>query len=384
MQLIPHLLPFFNATFDLNYHSKSWRLSTTVVLQKPDKPDYSLAKAYHPIVLLETIAKVLSSCVAVTLQYHTEQEGLLPNTHFGGWLGRTAIDALQMIMSFIKDAWRWKEVAMALFLDVKGAFPSVCVEKLVHNMRMRGVPKVIADWTYAKLKGWQMVIMFDGFTSRAQAIDDGCNQGDPLSVLYYLFYNADLVGISDGQKKELTIAYINDVTLLTSAKTFKQIHNMLCDMFSREGGASEWSKSHSSDFELDKLKMMGFTRWRRAHHFKKGKTTCEQRQLLHIWDTVVAPSQTHKLLGVVFDEELCFQEHNAYMVAKGTSWVCQLRQLSRPSMGMLMVRVQQLYKAVAISKMLYGCKLMNVPVRMKPGSKKKSGSMGYIKKLARV
>lgn len=41
---------------------------------------------------------------------------------------------------------------MALFLDVKGAFSSICVECLVHNMKAREIPKEYADWTYAKLK----------------------------------------------------------------------------------------------------------------------------------------------------------------------------------------------------------------------------------------
>lgn len=104
--LTPQLLPIFNATFELNYHSEKWRLTTTVVLWKPDKTDYSLAKEYRPIALLEMIAKVLASCVASVLQLHTEKEGLLPNTHFGGRPGRNTTDALHMMTAFIKNTWR--------------------------------------------------------------------------------------------------------------------------------------------------------------------------------------------------------------------------------------------------------------------------------------
>lgn len=169
-----------------------------MVLRKPDKPDYTLAKAYWPITLLETIAKVLSSCIASVLQFHTEKKGLLPNTHFGGRPGRTGVDALQLMTSFIKDAWRRKEVVTALYLDVKEAFPSICIERLVHNMRKRGIPKQYTDWTYTKLKGCRTVLSFNDFISVAQVINDGCDQGDPLLALYYLFYNADLAGLSEG------------------------------------------------------------------------------------------------------------------------------------------------------------------------------------------
>ena len=39
-ELIPHLLPLFRATFDLDFFPKQWKTARTVVLKKPNKPDY--------------------------------------------------------------------------------------------------------------------------------------------------------------------------------------------------------------------------------------------------------------------------------------------------------------------------------------------------------
>jgi hypothetical protein len=118
--LVPCLLPIYNVLLNLGHGPAKWKLSSTIVLRKPGKPDYSLAKVYRPIVLLETMSKVLSSCVADSMQYHTEKQKLLPNTHFGGRPGRTAIDAPQLMTTFIKDSWRRGEVTTALFLVSKG------------------------------------------------------------------------------------------------------------------------------------------------------------------------------------------------------------------------------------------------------------------------
>ena len=41
-----------------------WRESTTVIIRKPGKPDYSVPKAYRPIALLNTTAKLLSALIA--------------------------------------------------------------------------------------------------------------------------------------------------------------------------------------------------------------------------------------------------------------------------------------------------------------------------------
>jgi hypothetical protein len=82
--IVPHMAPIFRATFTLKVYPNEWKCSSTIVLRKPGRPDYSVPKAYRPITLLDTMAKLLSSCVADDLMYIAEQHGLLPATHFGG------------------------------------------------------------------------------------------------------------------------------------------------------------------------------------------------------------------------------------------------------------------------------------------------------------
>ena len=122
--LVPHLGPIYRATFTLGAYPSEWKVTSTITLHKPGKPDYTLAKAYCPITLGECLAKVLSSCIAETLVHHTMQLCLLPDMHFGRLPGWSTTDALHLVVKFIKDAWRRGEVVSALFLDVKGAFPS--------------------------------------------------------------------------------------------------------------------------------------------------------------------------------------------------------------------------------------------------------------------
>ncbi|KAA1478016.1 hypothetical protein DENSPDRAFT_787504, partial [Dentipellis sp. KUC8613] len=58
-QIINYLYYIFEATFALNVYYDPWREFTTVVLRKPNKPRYDLAKAYRPIALLNTTCKLL-------------------------------------------------------------------------------------------------------------------------------------------------------------------------------------------------------------------------------------------------------------------------------------------------------------------------------------
>jgi len=97
----------------------------TIVVRKPGKPNYTKPGAYRPIALINTIAKILSACVTEDLTNMAELCQLLPANHFGCHPGWTTTNSLHYVAKHTKDAWRKGEVISALFLDIKGTFPSV-------------------------------------------------------------------------------------------------------------------------------------------------------------------------------------------------------------------------------------------------------------------
>jgi hypothetical protein len=133
--LVPYLAPLFRATNTLNYYPQEWSLMETLILKKPGKPDYTSPSAWRPIVLSDGMARLLNSCQTEDIVTMCEKYNLLPVNHFGARPGRTTTDSIHMHTKIIKDAWRKGQVASTLFLDVKGAFPSVDTKRLFHNMR---------------------------------------------------------------------------------------------------------------------------------------------------------------------------------------------------------------------------------------------------------
>ena len=105
-----------------------------VVLRKPEKPNYSILKAYKPITLLNTLAKLLSAVIVEQLMFYAEKHSLLPLNHFEGRAKRTASDAVHLLVHRIENEWRKGKVVSVLFLDIKGAFPNTVNEQLIHNL----------------------------------------------------------------------------------------------------------------------------------------------------------------------------------------------------------------------------------------------------------
>jgi len=64
------------ASIRLGHFPKPFKHTTTVVLRKPSKPDYTKVKAYRPIALENTLGKIMESIMAENLSYITETHEL--------------------------------------------------------------------------------------------------------------------------------------------------------------------------------------------------------------------------------------------------------------------------------------------------------------------
>ena len=114
---------------------------------------------------------------------------------------------------------------------------------------------------------------FDSFTSDLIAIDNGIVQGDPLSMLLYLFYNTDI--ITSPKKEEAMIAYVDDASYYAEGTGFEEAYNQLYNMVNREGGGYEWLDQHNSRFETSKMVIVGFLHRWKTDPLRLGKTIPE-------------------------------------------------------------------------------------------------------------
>src|SRR6266481_5586537 len=377
-----YLLRIFKATFTLGTYSNRWREWDTIVLRKPGKPCYDVPKAHRPIALMNTIGKLLSTVVAEDLVHMCEKHSLLPDNHFGGHPGCCMTDAMHLMVHRIKGAWWCNKVAAVIFLDVEGMFPNAVMTRLLHNMRMWRVPESYILFIEQLLTGHHTRLKFDRYTSDWMDVDNGIVQGDPLSMVLYLFYNVDL--LTTLHKKELKIGYIDDVNFLVEGDDFDKAYARLSDMMSREGGGFDWSRDHNLRFELSKLTLVGFSRRCMLDAQRPGKMMPVPRPSLTLGDTTVMPDTSHKFLGVLLDQELRWREQAERVVARATKWALGARRLARPAMGISLRLMRQLYQAVALPCFTYAADVWFTPVTRDIVGGKARGSAGAVRRLASV
>lgn len=352
--LIPILTPLFNSLLRLQFHPTEWRNSTTVVLRKPGKPDYSLPKAYRPIALQDTLSKVIESVIARRLSTWAEQYGLLPATHFGGRPGRTTTDAVLTLTHFIKDAWRRGEVVSTLFLDISQAFPSVSHPRLIYNLRKRRIPTTILSWLESFLSDRYTTLTFDDYTSAPLPASVGIPQGSPLSPILYLFYSADLLDIfgthQSRNKKEIALGFIDDTALAVRGPSVRHNINALTKVAPK---LETWSHTHACRFDIPKFQLIHFTRSPTLYHPLP----------LTIGSHTVQPSQCVKYLGISIDRQLRWHNHIEATIAKGSNTILAISRLTSPAIGMPLQYARQLYRSIVLPKITYGLVVWYEPTR---------------------
>ena len=95
--IAPSLACLFDACYKQGYHPKLFKKANTVVLKKPGKDNYSDAKSYRPIALLDTIGKILEEIVAKRLSDIAEANNFLPKNQMGARRNRSTETALELL-----------------------------------------------------------------------------------------------------------------------------------------------------------------------------------------------------------------------------------------------------------------------------------------------
>src|SRR6266481_7687843 len=116
-------------------------------------------------------------------------------------------------------------------------------------------------------------LKFDGYMSDWMSVDNCIVQGDPLSMLLYLFYNAGL--LVTPKKGEAKLAYMDDTNFYAEGDDFDDVYDSLRGMMEREHRGQEWSRAHNSRFEPSKMALVGFSRHRVKDPQRPGKTIPE-------------------------------------------------------------------------------------------------------------
>lgn len=236
-----------------------------------------------------------------------------------------------------------RKSASLLLLDVRGAFDNVSRLRLLHNLRRCRVDhRMIAliD-SFLILRDRSTILKLQEYTAPSVPIETGSPQRSPLSLMLYLFYNADLIKACRTGDSE-AVGYVDDAFILATGpsaakncKTLKAIHRK----------AEDWARKHGSQFAPAEYELVHFTR----------DPSLSTTHALRLPNAAIKASRSCRYLGIHMDSRLRWDHHREAMEAKATKRLSALSRLASSTRGTGLINLRQVYRAMVVPQMLYGC-----------------------------
>lgn len=196
---------------------------------------------------------------------------------------------------------------------------------------MLGIPQDITECLCCRLAQRTTTLHFDGFMSAIFGVDNGLDQGDPLSVILYIIYNTPLLNISLPARRAAMLLFVDNAAIITTGATFSTTHTLLADIMEKDGGVLDWARLHNCSFGIEKFQLLD-----------TGRRHGDIRVPLVLGQQSIPSRPSAKFLGVTVDNQLQWKEQGAAALRKGQAWVGQICRLSQTTKGVSRAHMRQL------------------------------------------
>lgn len=363
------------AAFKTGHHPFVWRQARGVVIPKPGKDDYSKAKSFRTISLLNVMGKVLERVVADFLNDHMESRGGFHPGQFGGRRRLGAPDAVARMVMHVQRVWKRGQMAGLLCMDIKGAFPTTNAAVLQSVLKDQETPDNIVKWVGSFMSQRTVGMEIDGELGTLIEYRSGLPQGSPTSPVLFNVLMSDMARFVEKKISQknirhstpppswvpgsrectndqiLHLSYLDDVAWVVGAKSSRELSNKMTEC---ANWTMEWGRSAGVIFEEDKTEVLVFAGPRR--------TTRKELERTYVTvGTTKIPLETKPIrwLGFILDAKLKFDEHHRLWSGKARKRQAQIRRLC-VNKGLPAFSAANLQKAVVQSVSTYGIEIYAV------------------------
>jgi len=184
-----------NACIILGFWPEYFKVSATVIIPKPNKPSYDNPKAFRPIVLLNTLSKVIEKVIAERIQFIVASNDFLHPSQLGGLKFKSTSDAGIVLMHIIRSGWSKGRSTSTLAFDISQFFPSLNHRFLVHILEKAGLCPKVTSFFANYLTQRSTNYIWNDLSSPSFEVNVGVSQNSALSPILSTLYFSPLLYI---------------------------------------------------------------------------------------------------------------------------------------------------------------------------------------------
>ena len=123
---VVHLNKFIdnaNVYIDIGHWPLHFKVSSTIIIPKPNKVFYNFSNTYWPIILLNTISKLFEKVISERLQFLLISNNFIHSCQLSGLKQQSITDADIVLTYFIHMGWVKNLFTSILMFDITQFFP---------------------------------------------------------------------------------------------------------------------------------------------------------------------------------------------------------------------------------------------------------------------
>ena len=319
-----------------------------MIISKPNKPAYDNPKSFCPIVLLNTISKLIEKVIAERLQFHIVNNDFVHPSQLGGLKFKSTTDAGIVLTHIIQSGWVKNKTTSILAFDIAQFFPSLNYHLLTHSLSKVGFDSKVISFFEDFLVKRKTNYMWNKLFSPMYEVNVGVGQGSTLSPILSALYLSPLLNILEKCLKILNIlisllSFVDDGLFISQNKSIDISNSQLFYSYNVLSGLLERC---GLNIEHSKTEMFYFNRSHRTFN-------PSLLDLLLLEGPILHSKNSWKYLGFIFDQKLTFHQHINFYSNKAISMVKCMKLLGNSTPGINTIQKCLLYRCCVLPIALY-------------------------------
>ena len=287
-------------------------LKTADVTPIHKEKERTLKKNYRPVSILPIISKLFEG--NMNEQMSTYIEKYLSPYLFGYRKGHSAQHCLLVMIEMWRKALDEQKVADAILTDLSKAFDCLSHDLLIAKLEAYGFDKSALKFIYDYLKNRMQRTKVSGSYSSWRELLSGVPQGSILGPLLFnifindIFFFLDKTKIANFADDNTTYAIENDIMVLLNTLESETIN--VLDWFQINEMKPNQGKCHLLIADIN-------------HRYYSSNS------YIYLDNAFVEDEKSVKLLGVIIDQNLDFEEYITSLLKKGNQKLHALMRISK-------------------------------------------------------
>ena len=200
---------------NLGYWPNYFKVSSTIVIPKPNKTLYDQPKVFWPIVLLNTLGKLIEKVITEKLQFMVACNDFIHPSQLSSLKFKSTTDAGATLTHIVWSEWSKGKSSSSLAFNISQYFPSLNHNLLTRILEKAGFDPKVTSFFANYLVSRRTKYMWNDFSSPQFDINIGVGQGSALSLILSSLYFSLSLYILENRLKNLRIpvsilSFVND------------------------------------------------------------------------------------------------------------------------------------------------------------------------------